>query len=263
MRRSKLATSLLRVRRGSALLGDIPAGVTPADVASAYAIADEVVTALTPQWGAVAGYKVGATSEAGQRVLKLAEPFYGRAFAGGIVNSGSGWAVEGTGCTVEAEIGFVMGRNLPPRATPYTQSEVRRAVARVVPLLEINRPAYAKPFEVGGLCLIADNGVTQAFVRAARGRALGQRSFRDEAVTLLQNGRGVAAGTAVVVLGDPLRAVVWLANALSRRECGLRKGDVVASGAMTPPVAFSAGDTMSATYSTLGKVAFTAQNPPR
>ena len=263
MRRSKLATSLLRVRRGSALLGDIPTGVRPADVASAYAIADEVVTALTPKWGAVAGYKIGATSEAGQRVLKLAEPFYGRAFLGGILTSGSSWAVEGKGCTVEAEIGFVMGQSLPARATPYTEPEVRRAVAQAVPLLEINRPAYAKPFEVGGLCLIADNGVTQAFVRAARGRALAQRTFRDEAVTLLQNGRGVATGTAVVVLGDPLRAVVWLANALSRQGCGLRTGDVVASGAMTPPIAFSAGDVMGATYSTLGNVTFNAQKPPR
>ena len=261
MRRSKLAASLLRLRRGGALIGEIPAVVMPATAASAYGIADEIVAALEPTLGAVSGYKIGATSEAGQRMLHLEEPFYGRVFGSCILASGKGWSIEGPGCSVEAEVGFVIGRTLAPRREPYSEAQVRGAVARVVPLLEINRPAYAKPFSAGGLCLIADNGVTRALVRTQAGRALGRLSFRNETVSVAQNGRAVAAGGAVVVMGDPLHAVTWLANVLSRQGRSLRAGDVVASGAMTPPIAVLAGDVIVATYSTLGKVKVMLQSP--
>lgn len=262
VKHSKLAASLLRVRQGGALLGDIPAAVRPADANAAYAIADEIVAALRPSLGEVRGYKVGATSTAGQKMLGLAEPFYGRVLANNILANDSHWS-HCDGCTVEAEVGFVLGRGLPARREPYKVAEVRDAVARVVPLLEINRPSYAKPFEVGGLCLIADNGVTQALVRGTPGVLIRGRSFRRETVQLTHNGREVARGTANVVLGDPLRSLVWLANALSQQQRALKQGDLVASGAMTPPIPMAAGDSVVAQYSSLGRVTLTVMGPRR
>lgn len=257
MKRSKLASRLLRVRSGAKLIDDVPEAVRPANLHAAYAIADEIVAALQPSLGAVVGYKVGATSEAGQAILGLEEPFYGRAFAKRVLMSGSRWYGAGLAHSIEAEVGFVIGTDLPARSNAYSSSEVRRAVARVVPLLEINRPSYARPFEMGGFGLIADNGVTQAFVRGRRGTVMGRRSFRHESVQLLQNGCEVALGSAEVVMGDPLRSLIWLANALSRQGRGLIRGDVVASGAMTPPIHVDEGDSIVARYSTLGSIAVT------
>ena len=254
MKRSKLASRLLQVRRNGVTLDEVPADVRPATAAAAYGIADEVVAALVSSLGRVAGYKVGATSTAGQHVLGLEEPFYGRAFASRILRSQGRWCDGRTGDSVEAEVGVLLGRSLPPRDRPYTEAEVRAAIHRVLPLLEINRPAYARPFEVGGHCLIADNGVTQALVRGARGLAPGRRTFARERVVLEINRRTVAHGSADVVLGDPLRSLLWLANALTSRGHGLVAGDLVATGAMTPPIPIAAGDTVVARYSSLGTV---------
>ncbi len=255
MKRSKLAARLLLARRGGRLLDEVPADVRPVTTAAAYAIADEIVAALRPALGAVAGYKVGATSIAGQQMLGLDAPFYGRAFARRVLRSGDRWRASLPGDSVEAEVGFVMGRALPARKAVYEEAEVRRAIRRVVPLLEINRPGYARPFEVGGHCLIADNGVTQGFVRGVRGVAPGRGSFATETVVMLCNGKEVARGTAEVVLGDPLRSLAWLANALSAQGRGLTAGDLVASGAMTPPIPLGPGDSLVARFSSLGRVA--------
>lgn len=256
MKRSKLASRLLQVRRGGPPLDEVPLAVRPGSVTAAYEIADQVVASLGPSLGRVVGYKVGATSTAGQTMLALEAPFYGRALASRVLRSGGRWRSGRQGDTVEAEVGFVIAHALPSREAAYSEAEIRRAIRRVVPVLEINRPAYARPFEVGGLCLIADNGVTQAFVRGARGVVPGARSFRRETVVLEQNGREVARGTADVVLGDPLRSLVWLANALSAQGRGLDAGDLVASGAMTPPIPVVEGDVVVARYSSLGSVAF-------
>ncbi len=255
-RAERLAARLLEVRGGAPLLDPPPAGLAPPDLASAYAAAHRVVAALEATLGPVRGYKVGATSAGGQKMLGLDEPFYGCEPARAVLESGATWHSLGRAYTVEAEVGFVVARDLPPRAAPYGEYEVRDALALAIPLFEINRPAYARPFEVGGLWLVADNGVTHGLVTGGPGAAVAAAAARlaDETVRMTRNGAPCAEGSASVVLGDPLRAVHWLANALGRHGRGLRAGDVVASGAMTPPVPMTPGDEIVARYATLGEV---------
>ena len=251
----ELASRLVAVRAGAAPIENVSEDLAPRDISQAYAVADLVVAALEPRLGGIAGYKIGATSVEGQKILGLVEPFYGRAFERNIVAGGREWNLAGQSSSVEPEIGFLIGADLPPRSTPHLMSEVRAAVDLALPLLEINRPAYARPFEVGGLCLIADNGVTQGFVRGGPGLRLdGGADLSLERVTLTRNGVACGAGIGSAVLGDPLNALLWLANALRVQGRGLKAGDCVASGAMTSHVAIAAGDTFEAEYSTLGKV---------
>ena len=252
-----LTARLLAVRDGAPVLGDVPAALRPVDLTAAYATADEIVVALERRWGDVVGYKVGATSTAGQGMLGLTEPFYGRIFAGCVVAGEGPWTVSDGRSSAEAEVGFVLGADLPPGQGAYSLEAVAAAVARVIPLIEINRPAYERPFEVGGLCLIADNGVTQGLVRGGPGVALvDPEALAHETVSMVRDGASCADGRASVVLGNPLNALVWLANTLNARGTGLRVGDVVASGAMTPPIPIAAGDRLSAEYSTLGRIEF-------
>lgn len=251
----RLVARLLAVRDGGALIDPVPSDLAPVDLAAAYAVADRLALVLAQRLGPVSGYKIGATSAGGQRTLGLSEPFFGRTFAQQRLADGSAFEARGREYTVEAEVGFVVGRDLPPRARPYTPAEVHSALASAVPLLEINRPSYAKPLEIGGLWLVADNGVTQGVVVGLPGAsAAAASSVALETVQLTRNGTACAEGSAQVVLGDPLRAVAWLANALRARGLGLRAGEVVASGAMTPPIPVAAGDELVATYGTLGRV---------
>jgi 2-keto-4-pentenoate hydratase len=48
--------------------------------------------------------------------------------------------------------------------------------------------------------------------------------------------------------------MVWLANELRARGLGLRGGDLVITGACTPPHPIAAGDAMVADFGALGRV---------
>lgn len=256
-----LAARLLAVREGAPPLEEVAPADRPQDVARAYAIADRIVAALEPRYGPVVGYKVGATSVQGQRMLGLTEPFYGRVLRQWLVSDGGILKSCGSPSSVEPEVGFLIGANLPPRREEYSGTEVASAIGRIIPLLEINCPAFARPFEMGGLCLIADNGVTKGFVLGGPGSSSSAAGLSDEKVTLSRNGETCAVGSAEVVLGDPFNAVVWLVNTLRAQGRGLRAGDVIASGAMTPHVPLAAGDIILANYSTLGHVRLEIGDP--
>lgn len=257
MNPATLATRLLAVREGAPLIDSLPEDQQPRSLAEAYQVADHVVRGLTHGAGVVAGFKVGATATAGQHFLGLAAPFYGRVPAQRILTSGASWLSSEHAGSVEAEIGFLLGSALPPRAEEYSEREVHAALARAVPLLEVNRPSYAKPFAMGGLCLIADNGVTDSLIVGGPGVDSGTVRLGSERVRLLRNGEYVASGDASVVLGDPLHALVWLANALRTGDRGLLSGDVIASGALTASLPAMPRDQFEAEYTTLGAVAMT------
>ena len=255
MNSGELARRLLAVRDGAPLIAEVGTPLKLENLSQAYGVADSVVAALELSFGPVAGFKVGATSLAGQKLLGLSEPFYGRICERKLKANGAVWDDPIGPCTVEAEMGFVLYADLPPRAEPYSRLEVQASIGLAIPLLEINRPAYSDPLEAGGLALIADNGVTQGLVMGEPGRALGAApDLAEETVTMSRNAKSCAQGHGAVVLDDPLNAVIWLANALRLQGHGLHTGAVIASGAMTQHVRGAPGDTFTANYSTLGRV---------
>ena len=255
---SDLGARLLAVRSGALPLEHVPASLRPVSLEQAYRTADALLGALGAGRGAVVGYKIGATSTKGQQLLGLQEPFFGRHFSHTIRRERDVRIEVVAGVTVEAEIGFIMARDLPMRREPYTVADVAAAVGYAVPLLELNRPSYAHPFDVGGLSLIADNGVTHALVVGGAGLdTVREGALGREAVRMYRNGELIAEGMGNAVLGDPLVALAWLANALGGHG-GLHVGDVVASGALTPGLPFAAGDVITAEYASLGSVTMSA-----
>jgi 2-keto-4-pentenoate hydratase len=248
-----LAARLLTARKLGTLIEEVPVQGAPGSLEEAYAVADRVVAMLERELGPVAGFKVGATSSQGQAALGLSAPFFGRTFKRSIVRASRCSAPAGA--SIEPEVGFVLARDLPPRSQPYARGEAEAAIGAVVPLLEINAPSYASPFAVGGLCLVADNGVTRALIvgEPARPFVPGETLAREH-VRLEKNGVACAEGEASAVLEDPLNALLWLANELRARGRGLHAGDCVASGAMCRHVAIAPGDRVVATYSSIGGV---------
>ncbi len=62
-------------------------------------------------------------------------------------------------------------------------------------------------------------------------------------------------------MGNPINAVVWLANKLATFGVTLASGSVVLSGSFVKATPFAAGDTITALFNTLGDVTF-ATIPP-
>jgi 2-keto-4-pentenoate hydratase len=77
--------------------------------------------------------------------------------------------------------------------------------------------------------------------------------LRARDVVLSQAGAEIERGPCARVLGDPLRAVLALANAQPLPAGGLRKGQIVMTGTCTRPVLLTAGDYV-ADFGSLGKL---------
>ena len=71
------------------------------------------------------------------------------------------------------------------------------------------------------------------------------------------NGARVAEATGAAVLGDPLRALVWLANKLPDYGHAVRAGQIVMTGSVTRQFAVERGDQVVTTFTPLGAVAAT------
>lgn len=244
-----LLARLRAVRAGDAPIEVLDPSDRPADLGAAYEIARHLVGGER-----IAGYKIGATSPRGRALLGLDVPFYGCIVEGSLHRSPATLRVGSGLLSIEAEIGIEIGSDLPPRTRPYTRSQVAAAVRRVVPLVELNRPSYREPMAVGGLGLVADNGVNAGAVIGSSG-ATGLHAIRDARVTLSFEGLAPIEGKPMAVApDDPLSCVEWLANQLSNHSAGLLAGQVVATGAMTPALRIHHEGTAIADFGALGSV---------
>jgi 2-keto-4-pentenoate hydratase len=214
------ARLLLDARCPRRPLEALPEACRPHDAGSAYAIQDELVAAL----GGIGGWKVGASSPA-------AEPGCSPLPAPGIVPSGhvfprDTFALNG----LEAEIGFTLGRHLPPRAMPYTGDDVLAAIRSVHPVIEIVDSRYVDMRAVDALSALADFASHGALV-VGPGRTDGLRVDQTRQAVRLEAGEvllydGVGGNAA----GDVFRLLAWLANHAAARCGGLRAGQVVTTG---------------------------------
>ena len=55
-------------------------------------------------------------------------------------------------------------------------------------------------------------------------------------------------------MGNPINAVVWLANKLHEFSVAMQPGDVILSGSFVKSIPFAAGDTIVALYDRLGEI---------
>src|SRR6478736_4164405 len=82
------------------------------------------------------GWKIAATSESGQKHINVAGPLAGRIMSDTVIADGGTASMSGNAMRVgEPEFAFRMGRDLPPRATPYSVDEVLAAVASLHPAI--------------------------------------------------------------------------------------------------------------------------------
>ncbi len=219
-----------RAKRVLAPLG----AAAPRTEAEGYAVQRRVAEAL----GAIppAGFKIGATTRQMQEILGLGGPAAG--FVPGSSLNADGLSVafaDFLNPGVECEVGVRLGRDMPAR--PTHREEAAEAVADVFAAIEIVEKRYGDLGELGTPTLIADqvfhaSGVLGA--PAADWRALDLGAVRGE---LRVDGVARGAGFGRDLLGHPFEALAWLAGSGAAREFGgLKAGQVVWLGSVTPPI---------------------------
>lgn len=201
------------------------------------------------------GWKIAATSAAGQKHINVAGPLAGRILAETVIPDGGTASMQGNEMRVgEPEYAFRMARDLAPRATPYSVQEVLDAVGTLHPAIEIPDSRFADFVAAGEAQLIADNACAHLFVlgpaTTADWRAI--NLVEDRPTITLRGERHIGHGKNV--LGDPRAALAWCANELRALGLTLRAGEVVTTGTCHPPLPIAAGDEFAADFGAIGKV---------
>jgi 2-keto-4-pentenoate hydratase len=238
-------------RAGTKLAG-LDAPLRPQNRAEAYAIQQRIENHSS---GPLFGWKIAATSEAGQRHINVDGPMAGRILPETVIPDGGTASMTGNEMRVgEPEFAFRMAADLPPRSSAYTVEEVLAAVGTLHPAIEIPDSRFVDFVSAGAAQIIADNACAHLFVLGAPA-ASSWRTLdlvEEKPIITLRGKRYTGHGKNV--LGDPRTALTWLANELRQLGVTLRAGEVVTTGTCHPPLPIQAGDMFEADFGSIGKV---------
>jgi 2-keto-4-pentenoate hydratase len=229
-----------------------PSATNAITVEDAYMIQTIQVKRWVAQGAAVRGRKVGLTARAMQRLLGVDQPDFGHLLDTMFFASGERIDADRfLQPRVEPEIAFVLKQALEgPRVTPV---DVVKATDFVVASLEVI-DSRIRDWKITLVDTIADNASSAGVVLASNPVLPGALDLRLAGCNLYRNGALAASGAGGAVLGDPVRAVAWLANVLGRTGESLRAGDVVLPGSCTAAVPIAAGDSVHAEFAGIGTV---------
>ena len=214
-----LGEQIIAARSVGGLL-DAPAG-HGLDAASAYAVQDMITDWRVSSGAHIAGWKLGYTSQAMREQMRIGQPNFGPLLDTMLLPSGS---VIDTGVVhprVEPEIAAVLARDVDDPANAVAAVGEWRLALEVV-------DSVWRDYRFDWALNTAD-GSSAAFV------VLGDPVAGDVAdlEVELAVGADVTVGRSDAAMGDPRRAVLWLAEQLEGRPRGLRAGDVVITGGLT------------------------------
>ncbi len=251
---AKAASALLMHHwREGTVLDALPTSLRPANREEAYLIQRQIeVMSDEPPFG----WKIAATSTAGQRHIGIDGPIAGRLLAEMVHQDGEVIPFGANHMRVaEAEFAFRMGRDLPPRNKHYEVSEVLDAVSELFVAIEIPDSRFADFAKVGGPQLIADNACAHRFVLGPQAPEIWRDlDLAKHRVVGRVDDRLEREGVGSNVLGDPRQALTWLANELSTLGIPLASGQTVTTGTCMIPLEVNPGDQVSVDFGALGQV---------
>lgn len=235
------AELLLRARDPAERLATLRETLRPVDAASAYAIQQAVAARLGP----VGGWKVGA---AGPDAPPSCAPMP----AAGISRSPGSLPEDGVDNAIEAEVAFRLGRDLPPRETPYGRDEIVAALATAHPAIEWLASRFVDPDAVDPFSNLADGLMHGGFVW---GEGVADwHGILFEAETVTQQVAGVERAATGNPAGDMIRLVQWLADTGAVAAGGLHAGQFVTCGSWTGKTPVRPGQDVVVRFATLGEV---------
>jgi 2-keto-4-pentenoate hydratase len=222
------------------------------DVETAYRVQDAVVADRVTHGAPIVGAKLGLTSAAKQRQMKVDEPLYDWLTGDMAIDVGQplrSAAFIQPRC--EPEIAFVLREDLS--GAHVTAAQVLAATSGVCPAIDVLDSRFAG-YSFTLPDVIADNASGAGFILGGQVTDPAGLDLRLTGVVLEKNGELAATAAGAAVLGHPAASVAWLVRALATRERGLHAGQVVLSGALTEAVAVSDGDVIVARFDRLGTI---------
>lgn len=250
-----LASAVLaRHRLEGRPFGGFEEALRPRDSDEAYAVQAALHERLAGALGAQAGWKIGCTTPTMQRYLGIDEPAAGHirastVYEGSVVVSHAAYRRPG----VECEIAVRLAGELRPAGSPVDRSTARAAVDRVFAAIEIVDDRYDDWRALDATTLTADDFFGAGCVLGREDLPWRELDLGRVSASLRVNDEEIGSGVGADILGDPLAALVWLANGPAR-ESGLAAGSIVLLGSVVQTHWVAPGDVVTIDNVPFGRV---------
>lgn len=224
----------------------MPEAIRPTDSDAAFTIQEGVTAKL--------GLEVGG--------WKCLLPFADKVIAAPIytVNIKSDhYAVKSVSAAAEPEIAIVVGQDLPPKSTPYTEEEIKAAIKEFRLVLEMLGSRYTHPADCTQNELLADGLQNDGMVV---GPVIDQPFDKNlsQFPLILSSAQGeIASFQGKHPNQHPFPPFAWLVNFLNTRGTGLKAGQIVTTGSYAGVVHAPVNIPLQFKYGDLGvlKIEFT------
>lgn len=239
-RADQAAALLWRAWQQGNTIGHLPYACRPSSMEEGHAIQAHLATRI----GSRFGWKIAATSVAGQRHIAVNRPLAGRLFSRYVIDDGSRVSVSANHMhmlVAEAEFAFRVG------AGGVLADELYLAI-------ELPDSRFDRFEAAGGPQLVADDACGSRFVLGPAVPGWRDVDLVAQGVVVKVNGEEAATGVGGNVLTGPLAALEWLAGELPRYGEALWPGDIVTTGVAALPVPVGGGDHVVAEFPSLGSV---------
>jgi 2-oxo-3-hexenedioate decarboxylase len=204
----------------------------------AYEIQAQLVKRMGSYLGKISGLKLGLTSFAKQRDVKVFETIRGVLLEKMEVQPDSTISTQGMiHPRFEPEVAVKLARPIEE----LSFDGVIGALAWAGPAIEIIDSRY-QDFQFNLVDVVADNTSASGFI-------LGKSQWKDlldevrlYGVVVKKNGKIMATGAPAAVLNDPINAVLSLEKTLRKEGARIEPGLVILTGGITQSVTFEKGD---------------------
>ena len=198
------------------------------------------------------GYKLGFTSKAMRKQMGIHTPNFGLLTRSMLLEQPVVPRDTLIHPRIEPEIALQLRTDLAPEPT---LTEVFQAIDLVAPCLEIVDTRYTT-YQFTAQDNTADNSSAAYFVLGWPQR-LSTFDLRLVGMVLHKNSQLIDHGVGAETMGNPLKAVQWLAHTLHEQGKSLKAGDIILTGGLTPAYLLDADDTFTAVFDRLGTVSVT------
>jgi 2-oxo-3-hexenedioate decarboxylase/2-keto-4-pentenoate hydratase len=233
-----------------------PPDQTPPDEMQAYLLQDMLHACLTESgWGPLVGYKIGCTTPVMQAYLGIPNPCAGGIFGTTVQHDrGEFEHASFVRVGVECEVAVTLGADLPAEDAPFDRARAAAAVASCAAAIEVVDDRYREYRALSTPTLIADDFFGAGCVLGTAVVGFDPFALARTRAQMTIDGQTVGAGVGTDILGEPVDALVWLANSLARRGAGLRTGQIVLLGSLVQTHWLEPGAEVWITNDPLGEV---------
>ena len=228
------------------------------DMEDAYAIQTAWVNRKVSEGRRVVGYKIGLTSRAMQRVMKIETPDYGVLLDDMVFANGSELDTANfLDPQIEVELAFVLKKRL--FGDDITPEQVIDATDYVIPAFELIaarsyrvHPATAYTRTV--FDTISDNAANAGIIMGGQKVNPAEIDLRWVGAIVKLNGVVEQTGLAAAVLDNPANGICWIAKRFAPHGIALEPGQILLSGSFTAPIRVKPGDVITADYGPFGEI---------